>query len=207
MLPAMPADLPRTIADAAHLVETRALSPVDLVRALVERIGMFDPVISSFLTVTADEALAQARHAESEIAKGHYRGALRGVPAIVVPSGYSVPLSIQLVGKPFDDARLLGIAHAYEQATRFAEQRQPNLAKAEAPQPIAAPPKRAGTDASAPVSNLCEQAAVNAGLKLNDEQLAILCGAAPHVVEMLQRVRSAAGSAEPASVFVAGDRS
>jgi Asp-tRNA(Asn)/Glu-tRNA(Gln) amidotransferase A subunit family amidase len=32
------------------------------------------------VTVTADEALAQAAQAESEMAKGHYRGALHGIP-------------------------------------------------------------------------------------------------------------------------------
>ena len=72
--------------------------------------------------------------------------AVLGVPAIVVPSGYSndgLPLSIQLVAKPFGDAALLGVAHAYEQATRYAEQREPELSQAKPPEPIAPPPKRA----------------------------------------------------------------
>ena len=34
-----------------------------------------------------------------------------------------------------------------------------------------------------------------------DAQIALICGAAPHVVEMLQRVRLAAGTAEPAAIF------
>jgi aspartyl-tRNA(Asn)/glutamyl-tRNA(Gln) amidotransferase subunit A len=80
MLPAMSPDLPRTIGEAARLIETRALSPVEIVRTLIGRIEAFDPVISSFLTVTGDQALAQARHAENEIAKGHYRGPLHGIP-------------------------------------------------------------------------------------------------------------------------------
>jgi hypothetical protein len=125
-----------------------------------------------------------------------------------VPSGYSasgLPLSIQLVAKAFDGAQLLGIAHAYEQATRFAEQREPNLAGVRPPEPIAAPPKRSSANASAQTSKLCEEAAVNAGLTLNDEQLAILCGAAPHLLEMLQRVRGGAESADPANVFSADE--
>src|SRR5688500_15992742 len=80
MLPAMSSDLPRTIGEAARLIETRVLSPVEIVGTLIERIEAFDPVISSFLTVTADQALAQARHAENEIAKGHYCGPLHGIP-------------------------------------------------------------------------------------------------------------------------------
>jgi aspartyl-tRNA(Asn)/glutamyl-tRNA(Gln) amidotransferase subunit A len=129
--------------------------------------------------------------------------ALLGVPAVVVPSGYSregLPLSIQLVARAFDDARLLRVAHAYERATRFAEQREPDLSEAARPKPIA-PPNAPGTDASARISSLCEQAASGAGLTLTDEQLAILCNAAPHLIEMVQRVRGAAGPAEPAGVF------
>jgi aspartyl-tRNA(Asn)/glutamyl-tRNA(Gln) amidotransferase subunit A len=52
-----------------------------------------------------------------------------GSPAISVPSGFSkagLPLAIQLVGKPFDEALLYRVAHAYEQATAWHE-RQPQL--------------------------------------------------------------------------------
>jgi aspartyl-tRNA(Asn)/glutamyl-tRNA(Gln) amidotransferase subunit A len=45
---------------------------------------------------------------------------LVGLPACVVPSGFSadgLPVSIQIVGRPFDDATVLRIARAYERAT------------------------------------------------------------------------------------------
>jgi aspartyl-tRNA(Asn)/glutamyl-tRNA(Gln) amidotransferase subunit A len=45
---------------------------------------------------------------------------LVGLPAICVPSGFSrdgLPVSIQIVGRPFDDATVLRIARAYERAT------------------------------------------------------------------------------------------
>ena len=45
---------------------------------------------------------------------------LVGLPACVVPSGFSqegLPVSIQIVGKPFDDATVFRIARAYERAT------------------------------------------------------------------------------------------
>jgi aspartyl-tRNA(Asn)/glutamyl-tRNA(Gln) amidotransferase subunit A len=54
---------------------------------------------------------------------------LTGVPAVAVPTGLSnsgLPLSMQVVGKPFDEARLYQVAHAYEQATGFGAQ-IPNL--------------------------------------------------------------------------------
>ena len=45
-----------------------------------------------------------------------------GSPALSVPAGFSsagLPLSIQIVGKPFSEALIYRVAHAYEQATRW----------------------------------------------------------------------------------------
>jgi Asp-tRNA(Asn)/Glu-tRNA(Gln) amidotransferase A subunit family amidase len=45
---------------------------------------------------------------------------LLGLPAVVVPCGFSregLPVSIQIVGRPFDEATVLRIARAYERAT------------------------------------------------------------------------------------------
>lgn len=43
-----------------------------------------------------------------------------GLPAISVPAGFAsdgLPLSVQIIGQPLDEARLLCTAHAYETAT------------------------------------------------------------------------------------------
>ena len=82
--------MPRTVAEASKLIAARELSPVELTRALVDRIAAIDPVISSYLTVTADHALAQAQAAEAEIARG-YRGALHGI-ALGEPGYYVVEI-------------------------------------------------------------------------------------------------------------------
>jgi aspartyl-tRNA(Asn)/glutamyl-tRNA(Gln) amidotransferase subunit A len=68
-----------SIADAARLVASRELSPVDLTQAYLRRIEEVDGQLSSFITVTEEMAMAQARTAESEIAKGEYRGPLHGI--------------------------------------------------------------------------------------------------------------------------------
>ena len=50
---------------------------------------------------------------------------LTGVPAIAIPTGLSnsgLPLSMQIVGKPFDEPRVYQVAYAYEQATGFGAQ-------------------------------------------------------------------------------------
>ncbi|MBM3359524.1 MAG: amidase, partial [Betaproteobacteria bacterium] len=69
-----------TVAESARLVQSRKLSPVELAQAHLKRIAALDPQLNAYITVTADLALAQARLAESEIAKGSYRGPLHGIP-------------------------------------------------------------------------------------------------------------------------------
>ncbi|MBM3359657.1 MAG: hypothetical protein FJY54_18305, partial [Betaproteobacteria bacterium] len=70
----------KTVAELGALIRRRELSPVELTRAYLKRIGELDPQLNAYITVTADLALAQARLAESEIAKGSYRGPLHGIP-------------------------------------------------------------------------------------------------------------------------------
>jgi aspartyl-tRNA(Asn)/glutamyl-tRNA(Gln) amidotransferase subunit A len=68
------------IADAGRLFRSGELSPVELVRHLLERIERLDPRCNAFLHVTRDAALAQATAAEKEMAAGHFRGPLHGIP-------------------------------------------------------------------------------------------------------------------------------
>ena len=69
-----------TIAEAAELIGKRQLSPVELTRACLERIECLDGRLHSYITLTGDLALKEARIAESEIISGHYRGPLHGIP-------------------------------------------------------------------------------------------------------------------------------
>jgi aspartyl-tRNA(Asn)/glutamyl-tRNA(Gln) amidotransferase subunit A len=69
-----------TIARLAPLIRRKKLSPVELTRALLARIERHDPRLNSFITVTTETALAQARKAEKEIGRGEYRGCLHGIP-------------------------------------------------------------------------------------------------------------------------------
>ena len=68
------------IAETARLIQAKKLSPIDLVDALLARITKLDSQLNAYITVTADEARAQARTAEEEIARGDYRGPLHGIP-------------------------------------------------------------------------------------------------------------------------------
>src|SRR4051794_15179854 len=71
-----------TIEQVAAQVQSRAISPVDLVRACLARIeSRLD--LNAFITVMADSAVNAAEAAEREIAAGRYRGPLHGIPVSV----------------------------------------------------------------------------------------------------------------------------
>jgi len=73
----------QTIAELAPLLKARKLSPVELVRDLLNRIEAVNPKVNAFITVTGEQALEQAGRAEKEIGRGHYLGPLHGVPYAV----------------------------------------------------------------------------------------------------------------------------
>jgi len=74
-------DLTRlSVAEAGRRIATRGLSPVELTRAYLDRIERVDPRINSYITVTAERALEQARALEAEIGRGQNRGPLHGIP-------------------------------------------------------------------------------------------------------------------------------
>lgn len=69
-----------TIAEAAGLIRSRKLSPVELTKAHLDRIAKVDPLLRSFITLTADVAMRQAEEATQEIAAGKIRSPLHGIP-------------------------------------------------------------------------------------------------------------------------------
>ena len=77
-----------TFSDAtqlAELIRTRAVSPVEVVQAHLDRIAAVNPEINAIVTV-ADDALAAARAAEKAVQAGGELGPLHGVPFTVKDS-------------------------------------------------------------------------------------------------------------------------
>jgi aspartyl-tRNA(Asn)/glutamyl-tRNA(Gln) amidotransferase subunit A len=64
----------------APLVRARKISPVEIVQALLARIGALNDDLLAYLHVSAGPAMAAARAAEIEIGSGGYRGPLHGIP-------------------------------------------------------------------------------------------------------------------------------
>lgn len=69
-----------TLEELAPLLREGQLSPVEVTQAYLERIDALNPTLNAFITVTGDQALADARRYEEEIRRGDYRGPLHGVP-------------------------------------------------------------------------------------------------------------------------------
>ncbi|MBI4200915.1 MAG: Asp-tRNA(Asn)/Glu-tRNA(Gln) amidotransferase GatCAB subunit A [Chloroflexi bacterium] len=69
-----------SIAQAAGAIRRRELSPVELVKAVLERTGRVESRLNAFITLLGDQALQDAHSAEAEIAAGQYRGPLHGIP-------------------------------------------------------------------------------------------------------------------------------
>jgi Asp-tRNA(Asn)/Glu-tRNA(Gln) amidotransferase A subunit family amidase len=61
-------------------IESRQLTSERLTNIYLGRIERLDPKLRSIITLTKDHALARAKAADAEIAAGHYRGPLHGIP-------------------------------------------------------------------------------------------------------------------------------
>jgi Asp-tRNA(Asn)/Glu-tRNA(Gln) amidotransferase A subunit family amidase len=61
-------------------VETRQLTSERLTRLYLDRLQRFNPKLNCVITLTNDLAMSQAQQADREIAAGHYRGPLHGIP-------------------------------------------------------------------------------------------------------------------------------
>jgi Asp-tRNA(Asn)/Glu-tRNA(Gln) amidotransferase A subunit family amidase len=80
-LPASDADIAfAPLWKLARWVQSRQLGSERLTALYLQRIQTFDPRLKCAITVTHDLALQQARTADQEIAAGHYRGPLHGIP-------------------------------------------------------------------------------------------------------------------------------
>jgi aspartyl-tRNA(Asn)/glutamyl-tRNA(Gln) amidotransferase subunit A len=69
-----------TLVEAAGAIAARKLSPVELMSALLERIGRLDPKLNVFIRLDGEAAMEEASAAEAEIVSGRLRGPLHGVP-------------------------------------------------------------------------------------------------------------------------------
>lgn len=129
-----------------------------------------------------------------------------GNPALIVCCGFAgngLPMGLQIGGRPFDEATVLRVGHAYEQATGWRARRPVLVPGAERPSVQMAPPAPLDDRvATAAVRSTAAALADQAGLVLDEYQFAQLLRAAPHAFATTRRIREPlARAAEPANTF------
>jgi aspartyl-tRNA(Asn)/glutamyl-tRNA(Gln) amidotransferase subunit A len=66
--------------ELSRLIGKRKVSPVEVVKAYLDRVEALEPFLNSFITLLPEQAMEEARVAEHEIESGQYRGPLHGIP-------------------------------------------------------------------------------------------------------------------------------
>jgi len=80
-LPANEADIAfAPVWQLSRWIEDRQITSERLTGIYLERLQRFNPKLRCVITLTKEHALEQARAADREIAAGHYRGPLHGIP-------------------------------------------------------------------------------------------------------------------------------
>ncbi len=69
-----------SVTELAKRIETKKLSPVELTQLYLDRSQKFGARFNAYAHLTPESALEQAKAAEKEIQRGHYRGPLHGIP-------------------------------------------------------------------------------------------------------------------------------
>lgn len=80
-LPKNPDDLAYySIGELANLIKTKQITSTQLTKFFIERLKKYSPKLYNVITLTEERALAEAKKADEDIAKGKYRGVLHGIP-------------------------------------------------------------------------------------------------------------------------------
>jgi Asp-tRNA(Asn)/Glu-tRNA(Gln) amidotransferase A subunit family amidase len=69
-----------TISEISGLLQAQKITSLALTQMYLTRLKRYDPELRFVITLTAERALAQAKKADEEIRRGHYRGPLHGIP-------------------------------------------------------------------------------------------------------------------------------
>ncbi len=70
----------RSMAELGGMIASKEVSPVEVVRAHLDRVAALDGTLKAFITVCGDQALEAARAAEALLMAGRPAGPLHGVP-------------------------------------------------------------------------------------------------------------------------------
>lgn len=199
----------------SRMLPALLFSANDLIRAGREQqraIAEMQPLyrrFDAFITICAGEAPGFGSHDPLGFWKkaNHFTAAnVTGQPVLALPNGFGsggMPVGMQILGRPFGEATILRIGHAYQSATGWHRLHPELTAHAESPA-VEEPPLLTGTSGEAdPVlREACLAAARRAGLDLDERMFAQLLEGAPYALAMAARIPNDHAYAEaPANVF------
>lgn len=99
-----------SVPELASLIRSRKISSEELTRFFLERLEKYGDTLEAVVTLTPETALAQARYADREIARGNYRGPLHGIPYgakdLLAVEGYRTTWGAM----PYKDQQIAGTA-------------------------------------------------------------------------------------------------
>ena len=88
---------------AGNLIRDGKISSVDLTESYLERIDQLNPTLHSYITVNGNSARKDAKAMDKEIACGHYRGPLHGIPIALKDLVDTAALATTYGSKAFKD--------------------------------------------------------------------------------------------------------
>src|SRR5213080_2919844 len=92
-----------SLAAASTGIRSRALTPMQLVRACLARIDTYNPKLNAFITVMREQALAQAKELEAEQRAGRLRSPLHGIPIALKDNIDTAGVRTTAASAVFDD--------------------------------------------------------------------------------------------------------
>jgi aspartyl-tRNA(Asn)/glutamyl-tRNA(Gln) amidotransferase subunit A len=92
-----------TLAEASARIKAGTVTSTDLVNACLARIDVYNPKVNAFITVTREQALAQAKTLDAEQRAGRLRGPLHGIPIALKDNIDTAGVRTTAASAVFDD--------------------------------------------------------------------------------------------------------
>ena len=102
--PAAPDELlSLSLSEVSKRIRAKQVTSVELTRALLDRIKVYNPKLNAYITVMHDQALAQAAQMDAEIKANRFRSPLHGIPIALKDNIDTAGTRTTAASEVFDD--------------------------------------------------------------------------------------------------------
>jgi len=92
-----------TLSDVSARIKAGTVTSAELVNACLARIDIYNPKVNAFITITRDQAIAQAKALDAEQRAGRLRGPLHGIPIALKDNIDTAGVRTTAASAVFDD--------------------------------------------------------------------------------------------------------